>query len=332
MTRLVVATRGSKLALAQTHWVIGRLQALHPEVALAVSVLKTQGDQSQASGVPLHEVGGKGLFTKELEDALLEGRADLAVHSLKDLPTELPPGLALGCVPEREEPLDAVVTADGRPLEELPAGALVGTSSLRRIAQLSHYRPDLSYVPVRGNVDTRLRKLAEGQVAGLIMAAAGLRRAGFGDRITQLLPPEVCLPAAGQGALGLEIRTGDPAAGALLAGLQHPPTAIAVNAERSFLGRITGEGDPPAGRTPSAGAPGAAPPLGASCQVPVGAFAVVHRGHIHLRGLVASTDGREVIAWEGEGPEHAPQALGRAVAEVVLERGGRALLDRVRSE
>lgn len=340
MKTVVVATRGSLLALTQTRWVVGCLQELYPDVAFKLEVFRTSGDRSQAEGIPLSQVGGKGLFTKELEDALLAGQADIAVHSLKDMPTDLPAGLTLGCVPEREDPRDVVITADGRTLEQLPPGARVGTSSLRRTAQLRHYRPDLQYVPVRGNVDTRLRKLQEGQYDALVMAAAGLRRAGFADRIVQYLAPEVCLPAVGQGALAIEIRSGDPLVGELVAALNHPETALAVHAERAFLARVTAEvaglgtrpdgaGAPGPDAGPGPGAPGQAPPLTGSCQTPVAAFARVHRGHIHLKGLVGLPDGSRLVAWEGEAPEGRPHALGVAVAEAVLARGGRELLRQV---
>lgn len=331
MNAVVVATRGSLLALTQTRWVVARLQALHPHVAFRLEVMRTAGDRSQAAGVPLSEAGGKGLFTRELEDALLDGRADLAVHSLKDMPTDLPDGLALGCVPEREDPRDALITADGRTLDELPAGARVGTSSLRRVAQLRHYRPDLTYVPLRGNVDTRLRKLEAGQCDALVMAAAGLHRAGFTTRIAQYLSPEVCLPAVGQGALAIEIRRDDERVAALVGALGHPETAVAVAAERSFLARITAAvaaAGGAAGAGP-AGAPGQAPPLAGSCQTPVAAHATLRGSHLHLRGLVALPDGSRVVAWAGEGPAARADAIGTAVAEAVLAQGGAAILRQV---
>lgn len=320
-----VATRGSRLALAQTQWVVARLQELHPDRTFEIQVFKTLGDRTQQAGTPLAEVGGKGLFTKELEDALLDGRADLAVHSLKDLPTDLPPGLTLGAVPEREEALDAVVTRDGRPLADLPPQSRVGTSSLRRGAQIRRWRPDLVCIPIRGNVETRLRKLAEGQCDALIMAAAGLRRLDLADRITHLLTPDICLPAAGQGAIGIEVRAGDGAVDALLAGLHHAATATAVRAERAFLRRVTAAAhvDPAPG---AAGAPGAAPPLSGSCQVPVAAHAQIQTGQVHLQGLVALPDGSATVAWAGEAPERQAEFLGVAVAEAVLARGGLELL------
>ncbi|MCG0238080.1 MAG: hydroxymethylbilane synthase [Firmicutes bacterium] len=348
-----VATRGSLLALSQTRWVVARLEALHPGVRFAIEIYRTQGDRTQAAGIPLSQVGGKGLFTKELEEALLDGRADLAVHSLKDMPTELPPGLTLGCIPEREDPRDVVIARDGTPLAELPPGAVVGTSSLRRLAQLRRLRPDLEYRPVRGNVDTRLRKLEEGQFDALVMAAAGLHRAGFAGRITEYLDPRVLLPAVGQGALALEIRAGDEEMARLLAPLHHLPTALAVRAERAFMARITREAQAVAGLAgaqplagpeearplaPGAaavagsagpGAPGRAPALAGSCQTPVAAHARLAGDRLHLRGLVALPDGSRIAAWEAEGAPEDPEGLGTRVAEQVLALGGREVLEQI---
>ncbi|MFO7172204.1 MAG: hydroxymethylbilane synthase [Bacillota bacterium] len=353
-----VATRGSLLALSQTRWVVARLEALHPGVRFAIEIYRTQGDRTQAAGIPLSQVGGKGLFTKELEEALLDGRADLAVHSLKDMPTELPPGLTLGCIPEREDPRDVVITRDGTPLAGLPPGAVVGTSSLRRLAQLRRLRPDLEYRPVRGNVDTRLRKLAEGQYDALVMAAAGLHRAGFAGRITEYLDPGVVLPAVGQGALALEIRAGDEEMARLLAPLHHLPTALAVRAERAFMARITREaqavagleaaappapgaaagrdeaappapGAAPAAGTAGPGSPDRAPALAGSCQTPVAAHARLAGDLLHLRGLVALPDGSRLVAWEAEGAPEDPEGLGTRVAEQVLALGGREVLAQI---
>jgi hydroxymethylbilane synthase len=326
-----VATRGSLLALTQTNWVVDRLRAAHPGVSFAVETYRTTGDK--VLDVALNKVGGKGLFTKELEDALLEGKADLAVHSLKDLPTELPEGLVIGAIPEREDPRDAVVTRTGaRPagapggagtagaaggaasakpqggaLDSLPAGARVGTSSVRRVAQLRALRPDLTFAAIRGNVDTRLRKLDGGEVDALVMAAAGLHRAGFGDRITEYLSPERCLPAPGQGALAIEVRAADGETGRIVAAVHDNLTAVAVHAERALLARLQG-----------------------GCSVPVGALAAVESGHIHLRGLIASPDGARLLTCEAEGPEHEPAALGRRVAEQLLALGGEAILSAAR--
>lgn len=293
------------MALTQTGWVVDRLREANPGVEFELNVYKTVGDK--VLDVALSQIGGKGLFTKELEDALLEGKADIAVHSLKDMPTEQPEGLVIGCIPKREDPRDVVITATGARFEELAPGTVVGTSSLRRLAQLRAHRPDLEFVPIRGNVDTRLRKMQEGQVGALIMAAAGFHRAGFTDRITQYLEPDYCLPAPGQGALAIELRSRDGAIGEVVAKLHDNQTALAVHAERALLARMQG-----------------------GCQVPIAAHAVVDRGHIHLEGLIASTDGARVVRYEAEGPEHGAIALGERVAEWLLEHGGSEILDQLR--
>lgn len=301
MGTIRVATRGSLLALTQTGWVIDRLKELNPGTEFELHTFKTVGDK--VLDVALSQIGGKGLFTKELEDALLDGRADLAVHSLKDMPTELPPGLVLGCIPDREDPRDVVITRDGARFAELPAGALIGTSSLRRVAQLRAQRPDLQYVSIRGNVDTRLRKLEEGQVSGLVMAAAGLHRVGFAARITEYLDPAYCLPAPGQGALAIEIRETDGRTGQVAGRLHDPSTALEVTAERALLARLEG-----------------------GCQVPIGAYATLDRGHLHLEGLIASPDGARVIRYEAEGDAGRARTLGQEVAEWLLANGGQEIL------
>jgi hydroxymethylbilane synthase len=247
-------------------------------------------------------VGTKGLFTKEIEEALLDGRADLAVHSLKDLPTELPDGLVLAAVPEREDPRDAVV---GKRLADLPAGARVGTSSLRRSAQLRKLRPDLVIESVRGNLDTRLRKLDEGQYDAILLAAAGLKRLGWGDRIAEILDAETMCSAVGQGALAIETRASGAGFDAVQA-LDHADTHSAVMAERGVLGA-----------------------LGGGCQVPIGAHATVECGMLRLVGLVASPEGDEVIRGESQGAASNAESLGRALGNELLERGARRILDAV---
>lgn len=305
MSVVRVATRGSLLALTQTGWVVDRLKERNPGVSFETEIFKTVGDK--VLDVALSQIGGKGLFTKELEDALLNEKADMAVHSLKDMPTDLPEGLVLGCIPPREDPRDVVITADGTRLMDLPAGSVVGTSSLRRQAQLRAHRPDLEFVPIRGNVDTRLRKLQEGQVRALVMAASGLHRAGFADRITEYLEPDFCLPAPGQGALAVEIRERDGEIGRVVATLHDPQTAVAVHAERTILARLEG-----------------------GCQVPIGASARLSGGHIHLEGLIATPDGSRVVRYEAEGPEHAAVSLGEKVAAWLLEHGGSEILASMR--
>jgi hydroxymethylbilane synthase len=295
---LVIASRGSQLALWQAHWV--RRQLAASGIETSIEIIKTTGDK--ITGVPLAQVGTKGLFTKEIEEALLDQRADLAVHSLKDLPTELPAGLILAGVPAREDPRDAIV---GRRLVELPPGAKVGTSSLRRAAQLRKLRPDLVVESVRGNLDTRLRKLDEGRWDAIVLAAAGLRRLGWSDRIAEVLAPEVMCPAVGQGALALESREKGAGKDACAA-LDHAETRAAVTAERAVL----------------AG-------LGGGCQVPIGAHAKVEGGRLRLLAIVASPDGSELVQAESQGSATDAAALGRDLATELLGRGARRILDAV---
>jgi len=295
---LVIASRGSQLALWQARWVSAQLTALGHECR--IEIIKTTGDK--ITDVPLAKVGTKGLFTKEIEEALLDRRADLAVHSLKDLPTELPEGLVLAAVPEREDPRDAVV---GKRLADLPAGARVGTSSLRRSAQLRKLRPDLTIESVRGNLDTRLRKLDEGQYDAILLAAAGLKRLGWGGRIAEILPAETMCSAVGQGALAIETRASGAGFDAVQA-MDHADTHAAVLAERGVLSA-----------------------LGGGCQVPIGAHATVEGGRLQLLGVVASPDGDEVIRGAAAGAVSAAESLGRALGNELLERGARRILDAV---
>lgn len=300
-----VATRGSLLALTQTGQTVDRLKEANPGIEFELHTFKTVGDR--VLDVALSQIGGKGLFTKELEDALLENKADIAVHSLKDMPTEFPEGLVLGCVPEREDARDVVITADGSKLADLPAGTLVGTSSLRRLAQLRAHRPDLEYTPIRGNIDTRIRKMREGQVGALIMAASGLHRANFKDVITEYLEPEFCLPAPGQGALAIEIRANDEQISRIVRGIHHEVTMQRITAERTVLAHLQG-----------------------GCQVPIGAYAVEDRGRLHLEGLIASPDGTKVIRYAAEGPTEGARELGLKVAEWLVEHGGQEILNGLR--
>ncbi|MBZ5725267.1 MAG: hydroxymethylbilane synthase [Acidobacteriia bacterium] len=295
---LVIASRGSQLALWQARWVSGQLTSRGRECR--IEVIKTTGDK--ITDVPLAQVGTKGLFTKEIEEALLDGRADLAVHSLKDLPTELPAGLVLAAVPEREDARDAVV---GRTLSSLPAGAKVGTSSLRRAAQLRKLRPDLTVESVRGNLDTRLRKLDEGQYDAILLAAAGLKRLGWGDRIAEILPAETMCSAVGQGALAIETRATGPGFDAARA-LDHAATHAAVTAERGVLGA-----------------------LGGGCQVPIGAYATVADGRLRMVAIVAAPDGAELVRAEAEGPAGDAERIGRELGAELLERGARRILETV---
>jgi len=293
---LVIASRGSKLALWQAHWVQQQLAALG--YASRIDIIKTTGDK--ITDVPLAQVGAKGLFTKEIEEALLAGRADLAVHSLKDLPTELPAGLILAATPEREDPRDALV---GRRLAGLATGAKVGTSSLRRAAQLRKVRPDLQIEPVRGNLDTRLRKLDEGQYDAIVLAAAGLKRLGWEDRIAEILSPEIVCPAVGQGALGIETR--EPGLEVCLR-MNHAPTQAAVTAERALLGA-----------------------LGGGCQVPIGAYATVSGNLLSLQAVVVSPDGVDLVRDRSEGSVADAQRIGRELGEALLAAGADRILESV---
>jgi len=297
---LVIASRGSQLALWQAHWVQARLAELGQESR--IEIIKTTGDK--ITDVPLAKVGTKGLFTKEIEEALLDGRADLAVHSLKDLPTELPEGLVLAAVPPREDPRDALV---GKRLADLAEGAKVGTSSLRRAAQLRQIRPDLAIESVRGNLDTRLRKLDEGQFAAILLAAAGLKRLGWADRIAEILESAVMCSAVGQGALAIETRP-EGAGRLAVAALDDPPTHTAVTAERAVLRS-----------------------LGGGCQVPIGAHATVSGDRLSLIAIVASPDGAELIRAQCEGAATDAERLGRATGEDLMARGARRILEAVYS-
>ena len=292
---LVIGSRGSKLALWQANHIQARLAALGHESR--IEVITTTGDRFQSG--PLKEIGNKGLFTKEIEEALLDRRIDLAVHSLKDMPSDLPEGLIIAATPVREDARDAMV---GLKLADVPAGGRIGTGSLRRMAQLRAARPDVSVQPVRGNVDTRLRKLDEGQFDAIVLASAGLRRLGWAERIAEYLDPSVMCPAVGQGSLAIETRDGDPAE-VVCRALDDADTRAAVTAERGLL-RV----------------------LGGSCQVPVGAHAVVQGHALHLIGVVSSPDGTVLIRRQGSGAVSHAAALGEQVAGELLDAGARDVL------
>ena len=296
---LIFATRPSALARWQTHWVIQALQAAWPELECAEKVITTQGDRILDR--PLPEIGGKGLFTQELEGELRQGQVHAAVHSLKDLPVENPPELIVGAIPARGEARDALVSQRGYTLESLPEGARVGTSSLRRSAQLLAYRTDLRVEPLRGNVDTRLRKAEEGLYDTIILAGAGLERLGFAGRISQWLPLEVMLPAPGQGALAVQCRSQDTHTLGLLSAIEDPAARAATRAERAFL-----EG------------------LGGGCSLPVAAYAEYQQGQLHLQGRVISLDGREMIDCHTAGED--PEQIGLECAHQALEQGAAELL------
>ena len=301
---LRIGTRGSKLALAQSEWVKKKVEAGHPDVGVELVRIKTTGDKILDS--PLSKIGGKGLFVKEIEDALLKKQVHVAVHSMKDVPAELPDELMLCGFPEREDPRDAFISLKDKSIETLPQGSRIGTSSLRRAAQLLHVRPDLDMVALRGNVDTRIRKLESGQVDAIILAAAGLRRLGLANRITRVIPLEQVLPAIGQGALGLEVRRDDHDTINLLDFLNHKPTEVTVRAERAFLKELEG-----------------------GCQVPIAAFALLNSNKVHLRGMVAELDGSRIIRDEISGEKHQAEEIGINLAKKLLDCGAGEILSRI---
>ncbi len=296
-----IGTRGSALALWQARWVQDRLQAAHPGLRVELVTFKTRGDK--ILDVPLAKVGGKGLFVKELEEALLDGRADLAVHSMKDVPAEFPPGLGLPVILERADPRDVLLSIHHRSLADLPQGARVGSSSLRRQSQLLALRPDLDIIPLRGNVNTRIGKLEAGQFEAIVLAAAGVERVALTEHVVEYLPPEQVIPANGQGAVGIEIRTDDAEIAALIAPLDDRETHLCVATERAFL--LTLEG---------------------GCQIPIAGLAQLNGDQIHMKGRVASLDGREMITLERTGPVSEPEKLGRTMAEEMLQQGAKRLL------
>ena len=301
---LKIATRKSPLALWQANFVKDRLEALYPELQVELVPMSTQGDK--ILDTPLAKVGGKGLFVKELETAMLEGRADIAVHSMKDVPVEFPEGLGLHTICEREDPRDAFVSNRFGQIDELPQGAVVGTSSLRRQCQLHAARPDLVIRDLRGNVNTRLAKLDAGEYDAIILAAAGLKRLEMAHRITAFIEPEQSLPANGQGAVGIECRLDDHELHALLAPLEHPETRIRVLTERAMNRALQG-----------------------GCQVPIGAYALVQGEEVWLRGLVGSPDGSRVIRDEIRGPLADGEALGHTLAQRLLADGADVILAEV---
>jgi len=298
---IVIGSRGSDLALAQTNHVAACIRAVAPEINVSVRIISTKGDRVTA--VPLAMIGGKGLFTQELESALLDGHIDLAVHSLKDLPTSLPAGLCLAAVPPREDPADAFISLNAQSVEELPRGARVGTSSLRRKVQLLAARPDLEVVDLRGNVPTRLKKLESEGLDAIVLACAGLKRLGLDAHITQALPPQVMLSAVGQGALGIECREDDAALRAILAKLHDNDTFAEVTAERALLHEI-----------------------GGGCQTPVAALGRVSEGVLTLHACIASVDGAEALRISREAPMAEAEALGRETARALLGQGAQRLM------
>lgn len=299
-----IGTRGSPLALRQSHWVKEALTGHYPHLEIEMVVIKTTGDK--ILDVPLAAIGGKGLFVKEIEEALLERRIDLAVHSMKDMPGDLPPGLTIGAVPVREDPRDVLIARDHCLLKDIPEREKIGTGSLRRKAQLLHHRPDLQIVPLRGNLDTRLKKIESEGLAGIILAAAGIHRMGFKDRISQYIDFDNSLPAVGQGALALEIREGDLRIQELIQVIHHEATALCTRAERAFLSRLQG-----------------------GCQVPIAGHAWIQGQRIILKGLIADLDGQKIFKDQTEGPLSDPIGPGIRLAERLLEAGGQEILEGV---
>ena len=299
-----IGTRGSSLALWQAEWVKTQLKGKHPQFDFKLIKIKTKGDKLR--DVPLAKVGGKGLFVKEIEGALIEKRIDLAVHSLKDVPTFLPPELIISVIPKRENPLDALISREGKRLEELPLHAQIGTSSLRRQAQLLNLRADFKIETLRGNLDTRIKKLETEKLDGIIIAAAGVIRLGWAEKITQYLEPKKFLPAIGQGALGIETRRDDRTTNGIVAFLHHPDTAQSVWAERSFLKRLEG-----------------------GCQVPIAAFGRIANGKLFLEGLISSLDGKKIIRDTNDGKPQDAEKIGLLLAERLLNTGGNAILKEI---
>jgi hydroxymethylbilane synthase len=298
---LKIGTRGSPLALAQARWVAGQISGRYPVSRVELVIIKTTGDKIQ--DVPLAQIGGKGLFIKEIEEALLTGQVDLAVHSLKDMPAEVPEGLMLGAVPPREDCRDAFISSRYANLSEIPPGGRVGTGSLRRRVQLLHRRPDLEVVPLRGNVDTRLKKMETLGLDGLILAAAGLNRLGLAHIYRGCVPESEMLPAVGQGALGLEVRLADQDLHEFLGFLDDPPTRVAVTAERAFLARLEG-----------------------GCLVPVAALGRVAGDSLVLEALISDLEGRLLLRDRRTGPVAVAAGLGTSLAEDLLAQGGREIL------
>lgn len=305
-TPLRLGSRGSALALAQAELVAAALRAAHPSLEVAIDKVVTGGDRDLDR--PLHQIGGKGVFTKELDDALLSGRIDLAVHSLKDIPTEIPDGLVLAAVGHRANPFDVLLTLDGRILDELEPGDRIGTSSLRRRAQLLLYNPDLDVVDIRGNLETRWKKLESGAVEALCLAAAGLERLGWQDRVSEILTQEIMVPAAGQGFLAVMAREGDAKTAKQVEAYEDPLARAAAECERGFLEA-----------------------LGGGCQVPAGALAQAVGGQVVIEGIIASPDGIHVYRGDHQGRKSSAASVGKRLAVDLLDQGGDRIVAKVRA-
>jgi hydroxymethylbilane synthase len=304
LQELRIGTRGSQLALYQANWVKEKLVQVHPHLKVTLIKIKTTGDKIQDA--PLAKIGGKGLFVKEIEGALMQRGIDLAVHSIKDVPAELPKGLHLSAITKREDPRDVFISKDGTLLKNLPQGAKIGTSSLRRQAQLLHFRDDFEMIPLRGNLDTRLKKLKTMNLDGIILAYAGVKRLGLEERITEIIPTEISLPAIGQGALGIETRMEDEEVEEKIRFLNDPPSAIAISSERAFLKK-----------------------LGGGCQVPIAAFGQIVGSTLQIDGMVGTIDGKRLVRNHLEGPVEEAESLGFKLAEVLLSKGAEEILEEV---
>jgi hydroxymethylbilane synthase len=302
--KLTIGTRGSPLALWQAHWIKSQLESVHDDLTVDLVKIKTSGDKIQ--DVPLAKVGGKGLFTKEIEESMLRYETDIAVHSMKDVPVQFPPSLTLSVVTKREDPRDALIAKNGMKLDTLPKGARVGTGSFRRTTQLLNYRPDLEVVPMRGNVQTRLNKLESEGLDAIILAAAGLIRLDMADHITEYIEPEIMLPGGGQGAVGIESRKEDIDVMNRIFPLDHEETHRALEAERAFLTRLEG-----------------------GCQVPIGVYATIEGETLYLRGLVGSLDGKQMLKAEQKGSVEDPEAIGFELAGEILNMGADKILKEV---
>jgi hydroxymethylbilane synthase len=306
LEKIVIGSRGSGLALWQANWIKSQLQELHPGLEVEIKVIKTSGDIIQ--DVPLAKIGGKGLFVKEIEEAMLREEIDIAVHSMKDVPMDLPYELDISVITERENPFDALISRDNIKLDDLPEKAKIGTGSLRRSSQLLKYRPDLQIYPLRGNIDTRIKKLDSEGLDAIILAAAGLRRMGWADKITEVISPEIILPAMGQGAVGIEARKRDFDVLSAIIDLDHEPTHFALDAERAFVGQLDG-----------------------GCQVPIGAYATLDNesDELTLRGLVASLDGKTIYQSDTKGASIEAKKLGREMGKVILGMGADTILKEI---
>jgi hydroxymethylbilane synthase len=304
--RIKIGSRGSPLALWQANWIKEQLESQHPDIPVEIVIIKTSGDKIQ--DVPLAKIGGKGLFVKEIEEALLKKDIDFAVHSMKDMPIKFPFALCIASVTKRENPFDALISRNNIKLNDLPKGAKIGTGSLRRASQLLHYRPDLNLIPLRGNVETRIKKLETEGLDAIILATAGLIRLGWGDKISEIISPEILLPAMGQGAVGIEARKHDVDNQILLADMDDENTHLALDAERAVVTQLEG-----------------------GCNVPIGAFATIEGNEMTLRGLVASLDGKTLYKKELKGDKVNAVALGNEMGNALLDMGGDKIMHEINS-